>query len=120
MTIKQPYSTLASHFDPHGGASNVLLERFHLDLSSRWLTHTGNDWLNVIGPHDRAVMSGVPGNQLQALDFHTSGGTSLLESKVQDLVTAMAGFALPAVGQTSGPMHYKPSITPIIAVDGGL
>lgn len=42
-----------------------------------------------------------------------------LDSKAHDLVSAMAGFAAPAIGQTTLTGWYRPVILPMIAVDGG-
>ena len=42
-----------------------------------------------------------------------------LDSKAHDLVSAMAGFAAPAIGQTTLADWYRPTIAPMLAVDGG-
>jgi len=41
----------------------------------------------------------------------------LLDSQVQNLVSAMAGFAPPAAGQTTLPANYASSLAPTLAAN---
>ena len=61
----------------------------------------------------------MPGNQYHVEQFKTSDGRTLLDSKGQDLVSAMAAFAPPALGQTTLPSSYQTTLLPIIAADWG-
>jgi hypothetical protein len=64
------------------------------------------------GCGNRAWYHGSPYHVEQ---FKTADGKTLLDSKVQDLVSAMAGFTPPALGQTTLPDSYKAAILPVVA-----
>jgi hypothetical protein len=49
--------------------------------------------------------------------FNLSNNQRLLESNVQNLVSAMAGFAPPVAGSTSLPANYQVVLNPIIAAN---
>ena len=69
---------------------------------------------------DKAVLQNwYLGTQHHVEQFHTSDGRTLLDSKVQDLVSAMASFSVPAIGQTTLPPSYQSTLLPIIASDWG-
>jgi hypothetical protein len=46
-----------------------------------------------------------------------SDGKTLLDSQVQNLVSAMAGFAPPAAGQTTLTAAYQTSLAPVFAAN---
>jgi len=60
-----------------------------------WLRKVGNDLeVSVIGTLNKSVVQDwYLGSQYHIEQFKTSDGKTLLDSKVQDLVNAMAGFA---------------------------
>jgi len=62
-----------------------------------WLRKVGNDLeVSVIGTLNKSVVQDwYLGSQYHIEQFKTSDGKTLLDSKVQDLVNAMAGFAPP-------------------------
>ncbi|MEO8079976.1 MAG: calcium-binding protein [Caldimonas sp.] len=84
-----------------------------------WFRHVGNDLeVSIIGTNDRAlVQNWYLGSQYHVEEFKLGTGETLLDSQVQDLVSAMAGFAPPALGQTTLPTAYRPTLVPIIAAD---
>ena len=74
--------------------------------------------VSVIGTTDKFTISNwYLGNQYHVEQFKTSGGATLLDSQVQNLVSAMAGFAPPAAGQTSLPANYANTLQPVIAAN---
>jgi len=81
----------------------------------------GNDLkISIIGTNDTAtVQNWYLGSQYHVEQFQTSDGRTLLDSKVQDLVNAMASFAPPPLGQTTLPPTYQPVLLPVIGVDWG-
>ena len=42
---------------------------------------------------------------------------TLLDSQVQNLVSAMASFSPPAMGQTTLPQNYADALNPVIAAN---
>ncbi|MCE9660440.1 MAG: hypothetical protein K8R60_18085 [Burkholderiales bacterium] len=86
-----------------------------------WFRHVGNDLeVSIIGTADTALIQNwYLGNQYHVEQFKTSDGKTLLDSKVQDLVNAMAGFTPPAIGQTTLPPTYQTSLLPVIGADWG-
>ena len=58
------------------------------------------------------------GNSNHVEQFKTTDGAkSLLDSQVENLVNAMAGFAPPTAGQTTLPPTYQTSLAPVIAAN---
>jgi hypothetical protein len=86
-----------------------------------WFQHVGNDLkVSIIGTNDSAtVQNWYVGTPYQVERFLTSDGRTLLDSKVQDLVNAMASFAPPPLGQTTLPATYQPALLPVIGADWG-
>jgi len=84
-----------------------------------WFRHVGNDLeVSIIGTNDRALIQNwYLGSQYHLEQFRTSDGKTLLDSKVQELVNAMAAFTPPAIGQTTLPATYQPSLLPVIGAD---
>lgn len=74
--------------------------------------------VSIIGTSDRLTLSGwYNGNQAHAEQFITSAGSTLLDSQVQNLVTAMAAFAPPAVGETVLSQSYQNALSGVIAAN---
>jgi Ca2+-binding RTX toxin-like protein len=84
-----------------------------------WFTHTGNNLdVSIIGTTDKFTLTNwYLGNQYHVEQFKTSDGKTLLDSQVQNLVSAMAAFAPPAAGQTTLPANYATSLQPVIAAN---
>ena len=58
--------------------------------------------MTVVETTDKVVIQNwYLGTQYHVEQFKTSDGKTLLDSKVQDLVAAMAGFSAPPPGQTT-------------------
>jgi len=84
-----------------------------------WFRSVGNDLeVSIIGTADKALIQNwYLGTQYHVEQFKTSDGRTLLDSKVQELVNAMAVFAPPAIGQTTVPASYQPTLLPVIGAD---
>ncbi|MEO6030957.1 MAG: calcium-binding protein [Burkholderiaceae bacterium] len=104
-------------------AGNTDLMQFMAGVATDqiWFRHIGSDLeVSIIGTADRAtVQNWYSGSPYHVEQFKTSDGKTLLDSKVQDLVSAMASFTPPAMGQTALPANYQATLSPIIAADWG-
>ena len=81
-----------------------------------WFSRIGNDLqVSIIGTTDTATVAGWYSGDAQHVDrFRTGDGQVLIESRVQQLVEAMAAFAPPPMGQTTLDTPYQP-LMPVIA-----
>jgi len=61
------------------------------------------------------IINRYPGSQYHIEQIKTSDGKTLLDSQVQNLVSAMAAFSPPAAGQTTLAASYATSLNPVIA-----
>ncbi|MDZ7858765.1 calcium-binding protein [Sphaerotilus sp.] len=84
-----------------------------------WFRHVGNDLqVSIIGTSDSVtVRNWYLGSQNRIEQFQSSDGRTLLDSAVDNLVTAMASFAPPAVGQTTLTAGYQASLSVVIAAN---
>ncbi|MDR7307614.1 calcium-binding protein, partial [Rhodoferax saidenbachensis] len=102
-------------------AGNIDMARFDAGIAvdQLWFTKAGNNLdVNIVGTSDKFTLTNwYLGNQYHVEQFKTSDGKILLDSKVQNLVDAMAAFAPPAAGQTTLPANYATSLTPVIAAN---
>lgn len=88
-------------------------------MDQLWMRQVGNDLqLSVIGTRDSmTVADWYLGNQHHVERIVTADGASILDSRIQALVDAMAGFAPPAAGQTTLPPDYRESLGQVIAAN---
>lgn len=95
--------------------------RFASDIASDqlWFRHVGNDLeVSVIGGGDRiTVPNWYSGVAYHVERFVASDGKTLIDSKVDALVQAMAGFAPPSAGETTLPATYQQTLAPVIAAN---
>lgn len=84
-----------------------------------WFREVGLDLeISLIGTDDKLTISNwYLGDAYHVEQFTTSDGKVLLDSQVQALVSAMAAFAPPAMGQTSLPPEYQAALAPVIAAN---
>ena len=103
------------------GNTDVLSFMSGISDNQIWFRHVGNDLeVSVIGTDDKAVLQNwYLGNPYHVEQFQTSDGKTLLDSKVQDLVNAMASFAPPGMGQGTLPPSYQSALLPVIAANWG-
>jgi Ca2+-binding RTX toxin-like protein len=102
-------------------AGNTDVARFDAGIATDqlWFSKTGNNLdVSIIGTADKFTMTNwYLGNQYHTEQFKTSDGKTLLDSQVQNLVQAMAGFAPPPAGQTTLSASYQTSLAPVIAAN---
>jgi hypothetical protein len=74
--------------------------------------------LSILGTEDKVTLNNwYSGGAYHVEQFKTSDSKVLLDSQVDVLVAAMAGFAPPAPGQTSLPPDYQAALNPVIAAN---
>ncbi|AMM23268.1 calcium-binding protein [Variovorax sp. PAMC 28711] len=105
--------------DQTAGSVDVLSMGSAIAADQLWLRQSGNDLeVSIIGTTDKmTVADWYLGSQYHVEQFKTSDGKTLLDSQVQNLVQAMAGFAPPAAGQTTLPANYQSSLSTVIAAN---
>ncbi|TJZ74852.1 hypothetical protein FAZ21_07635 [Chitiniphilus eburneus] len=84
-----------------------------------WFRRVGSDLeVSVIGTGDKVtVASWYSGTKYHVEQFKTADGKMLLDSQVDALVSAMAGFAPPDAGQTTLPDQYREQLQPVLAAN---
>jgi Ca2+-binding RTX toxin-like protein len=84
-----------------------------------WLRHVGNHLeAGIIGTADKLTLENwYLGSGYHVEQFQTADGKLLLDSRVENLVQAMAAFAPPAAGQTVLPPTYQDTLAPVIAAN---
>jgi Ca2+-binding RTX toxin-like protein len=84
-----------------------------------WFRHVGSDLeVSVIGTSDKlTIKSWYSGAAYHVEQFKTADNKTLLDTRVENLVTAMAAFAPPAAGQTTLPSNYQTALSPVIAAN---
>ncbi len=105
--------------DTTAGNTDVLQFLSGVSTEQIWLRKVSNNLeVSIIGTSDKATLTNwYLGNQYHVEQFKTSDGKTLLDSQVQNLVSAMAGFAPPAAGQTTLPPNYQTALAPVIAAN---
>ncbi len=80
-----------------------------------WFSRSGDDlYINVTGSRDRVIVSKWYTDANNQLDRIEAGSSALLNNQVDNLVSAMAAFAVPAAG-TSIPQEVKEQLAPVLA-----
>ena len=109
------------HFNAAGAylGSDVLLDA-GIDGNEVWLRQVGNSLeVSQIGTTQKMTIVdwfvSAPSNQ--KTNFQLAAGGTLLSTEVQALVTAMASFAPPAVGQTSLTTAQHQALDGVIAAN---
>ncbi|ANE57980.1 hypothetical protein AYM39_22110 (plasmid) [Methylomonas sp. DH-1] len=85
-----------------------------------WFVHAGNNLeVSIIGTSDKLVVQDwYNGSANHVEQFKTmDGNLTLLDSQVENLVSAMAAFAPPAAGQITLPTDYQAALAPVIAAN---
>ncbi|MDB5802346.1 MAG: hypothetical protein JWL63_3285, partial [Rhodocyclales bacterium] len=74
--------------------------------------------ISIIGSSDKNILTNwYLGNQYHVEQIKSGDGKSLLDSQVQNLVSAMAAFAPPGAGQSTLPASYQTALNPVIAAN---
>ncbi|SER25795.1 Ca2+-binding protein, RTX toxin-related [Nitrosomonas sp. Nm51] len=99
-------------------AGNNDVVRFLPDVSTSqvWFQQAGNNLeVSIIGTGDKLVINNwYLGPAYQIERFRTSDGLKLQNDRVEDLVDAMSGFAIPDIGQTELSSDYAVILDPVI------
>ena len=110
---------VVSDYDYNPGNTDVLSLGADITDSQLWFRHVGSDLeVSIIGTTDKVTISNwYSSNAYHVEQFKTSDGKVLLDSNVDALVSAMASFAPPSVGQTTLPPDYQAPLNPVIAAN---
>ncbi len=83
-----------------------------------WFQHIGNDLVvSVIGSADKLTIEGWYAGDDNKLDaFALADGTTLYAGEVNQLVSAMAAFDPPAMGQTTLPSEQQAALNPWLGI----
>ena len=107
--------------DATTGNTDVLVFGEQITSDQLWFRRVGSDLeVSIIGTMDRVrVGNWYAGASNHLEQFKTADGKVLLDSQVDALVSAMAGFAPPPAGQTTRPAGYQSTLNPMIAASWG-
>ena len=105
--------------DTTAGNTDVLQFLSGIASDQIWLRQVSNNLeVSIIGSTDKATLiNWYLGSQYHVEQFKTSDGKTLLDSQVQNLVSAMAAFSPPAAGQTTLPANYAAALEPVIVAN---
>jgi len=105
--------------DTTAGNTDVLSFGAGISANQLWLRRAGNNLeISIIGSNDKAtVQDWYLGSTNQIEQIKTSDGKFLLNSDVDKLVQAMAGFAPPAPGQMTLPVNYQSNLSTVLAAN---
>jgi len=100
------------------GARDVLSLDADIASSQLWFRRSGIDLeVRIIGSNDRMLVQGwFKGTAYQVEQFKAGDGKTLLNTQVNNLVNAMAGFGSAAAGQTL-PASYQAALSPTLAAN---
>lgn len=82
-----------------------------------WFSKSGNDLvMSIISTGDKSIVKDwYLGSQNQIEQIKLSNGNALLNTDVQKLVQAMAGYTPPSMGSTTLSPSYQANLAPVIA-----
>lgn len=105
--------------DATAGDTDVLSFGADVATNQLWFSHAGNDLaINIIGTSDKMTMQNwYLGNQYHVEQIKTSDNKVLLDTQIENLVQAMAGFAPPAMGQTNLAASQQTALAPVLAAN---
>lgn len=105
--------------DSTSGNTDVLSFLSGVATDQLWFRHVGNNLeVSIIGTLDVVTISNwYSGSANHVEKIKTADGKTLLDSNVENLVSAMAAFSPPAAGQTTLPLNYQSSLSSVIAAN---
>ena len=108
-----------SDYDTTVGNVDRLTFKAGVATNQVWLRQVGNDLeLSIIGSTDNINISNWYTDAAHRVErISTSDGKTLLDSQVQNLVSAMAGFAPPPAGQTTLTASQASALAPVMAAN---
>ncbi|MFT3818087.1 MAG: calcium-binding protein [Rubrivivax sp.] len=104
-------------YDTTAGNTDVMSFGPDVSFDQIWFRRVGYDLeVNVIGGADSVSVQGwYLSSDYQVEQFKSSDGKTLLNTQVDALVSAMAGFNPPAAGETTLPSAYQQQLNPVLA-----
>ncbi|WP_322522210.1 calcium-binding protein [Guyparkeria halophila] len=104
-------------YDPTAGKTDVLSFGPDVAHDQLWFEQSGDDLaVGIIGTDDSATISGwYLGEAHHVEQIQTADGYTLLDSQVDNLVSAMASFAPPSAGETVLSTAYRDALQPTIS-----
>ncbi|RUR70364.1 RTX toxin, partial [Variovorax guangxiensis] len=108
-------------YDYDTTSGNIDIARFGVNVSADqlWFSRSGSDLsIDIIGTDNRLTISNWYASSSYRIEqFKTADGKTLLDSRVQSLVDAMAAFSPPAAGQTTLPNTHQSGLNSVIAAN---
>ncbi|MEW6707738.1 MAG: calcium-binding protein, partial [Pseudomonadota bacterium] len=106
-------------YDTTPGNSDSLSFEAGISTDQLWFRRVGYDLeVSIIGTTDKVTVGNwYSGSAYHVEQFKSGDGKTLLDTQVQNLVDAMAGFAPPAAGQTTLPDNYRSTLDPVLATN---
>ena len=112
-----------------GGGQDMIIDRvdtsgsydflaFASDIASDqlWFKHAGNDLLiSIIGASDSVTVCNWYSGSVNHINIGAGNGKVLTESKVEQLVQAMASLSAPVAGQTVLTLAQQTQLAPVLA-----
>ncbi|MFS2036053.1 calcium-binding protein [Polaromonas sp. CT11-55] len=105
--------------DTTPGTTDMLCFGAGIASNQLWFRHTGNDLeVSIIGTADKAtVQNWYLGDAYHVEQIKSGDGKTLQHTNVDKLVSAMAAFAPPAMGQTSLTASQQTALAPVLAAN---
>lgn len=89
-----------------------------IQANQLWFRHVDDDLeISIIGTSDKVLVDGWYSGAAQRVEEIRAGSALLVDTRVQNLVDAMAAFSPPASGQTTLPAAYQTALAPVIAAN---
>ena len=108
-------------YDYDSRAGNVDVLKFGDDIKADqlWFRRVNSDLeISVVGSTDKTTISNwYSGSAYRVEQFATADGKVLIDSQVENLISAMASFNPPSAGQMSLPQNYRDSLEGVIAAN---
>ena len=107
---------LVQENDATAGNTDLLQFLSGVAIEQVWLRKVSNDLeVSIIGTTDKVTFTNwFLNSQYHVEQFKTSDGKTLADTDVQNLVTAMAGYAPPDLGQVTLPTDYWTALSSVI------
>jgi len=105
--------------DVTAGNTDVLSFGAGIANDQLWFRHTGNDLeVSIIGTADKATLQNwYLGDAYHAEQIRSGDGKTLQHTDVDKLVSAMAAFAQPGMGQASLTASQQTALAPVLAAN---
>ncbi|AKJ26844.1 alkaline phosphatase [Caldimonas brevitalea] len=119
LLVRGTEADTVSDYDTLAGNTDVVQVGPNVAIDQIWFRRVGSDLeVSIIGTTDKTTIGGwYSASAYQVEQFKTADGKMLLNTQVNALVSAMAGFAPPAAGQTTLSADYQTSLNPVIAAN---